>query len=476
MNPTDHLPIADVSALEAAFARAELASRSDLLPAAATRRRRLDGLYALLHDNGEALGEAVAADFGHRSRHETRLLELFPSLESIRHARRHCATWMRPQRRATSLWFLPGSSQVRPQPVGCVGVVVPWNYPLFLTAAPLAAAFAAGNRALVKLSEFTPATAALLAGLVPRYFAADELAIVEGDAGVARAFVRLPFDHLVFTGSTAVGREVMKAAAENLTPVTLELGGKSPAIVAPGYPLAKAAERILVGKCLNAGQTCIAPDYVLLPAGQEQAFIAAARKIVADCYPDMARTPDYTAIVNDRHYARLTGYLDDARRQGAEILELCPGQPADPASRRLPPVLVLKATDAMRVMRDEIFGPLLPVVTYRTVDEAITYVNERDRPLALYLFDNDSRRIEQVLDRTIAGGVTVNDTILHIAQEGLPFGGIGPSGMGHYHGYEGFLTFSKLKPVFRQSQLNAMGLFKPPYGRVFDRLVKVLLR
>lgn len=476
MDPSEHRPIAELAALEAAFVRSQLASRSDLLPDAATRRRRLDGLFALLHDNMDAFGEAVATDFGHRSRHETRLLEMFPSLEAIRHARRHCKDWMRPRRRPTSLWFLPGRSEVRPQPVGCVGIVVPWNYPLFLTAAPLAAAFAAGNRALVKMSEFTPATASLLATLAPRYFAADELAIVEGDADVARAFVRLPFDHLLFTGSTAVGREVMKAAAENLTPVTLELGGKSPAIVAPGYPLAKAADRILVGKCLNAGQTCIAPDYVLLPAGQEQAFIAAARTAVQACYPDLGRTPDYTAIVNDRHYARLTGYLADARSNGAEIVDLFPGQAADAGNRRLPPTLILKATDAMRVMQDEIFGPLLPVVTYRTLDEAIAYVNERDRPLALYLFADDNRQCERVLDNTMAGGVTINDTILHIAQEDLPFGGIGPSGMGHYHGRDGFLAFSKLKPVFRQSRLNAMGLFKPPYGRLFDQLVRVLLR
>ena len=469
-------PIADLAALEAAFVRSQLASRRDLLPDVAVRLRRLDGLYALIHDNGDAFAAAVATDFGHRSHHETRLLELFPSLEAIRHARRHCKAWMRPRRRPTSLWFLPGRSEVRPQPVGCVGIVVPWNYPLFLTAAPLAAAFAAGNRALVKMSEFTPATASLLAGLAPRYFAADELAVVEGDAEVARAFVRLPFDHLLFTGSTAVGRQVMQAAAENLTPVTLELGGKSPAIVAPGFPLARAAERILVGKCLNAGQTCIAPDYVLLPAGQEQAFIAAARAAVQACYPDMGGTPDYTAIVNDRHYARLTGYVDDARRQGAEIVELFPGQAADAANRRLPPLLILKATDTMRVMQDEIFGPLLPVVTYRSLDEAIATVNERDRPLALYLFADDRHQVEQVLNNTVAGGVTINDTILHIAQEDLPFGGIGPSGMGHYHGHEGFLTFSKLKPVFRQSRLNAMGFFKPPYGKLFDRLVKVLLR
>ncbi len=469
-------PINDIPALEAAFARIHAASRRQIAVDATVRRRRLDGLFALLHDHREAIGEAVSADFGHRSRHETRLLEVFPTLEAIRHARRHFKGWMQPRRRPASLWFLPGRAEVRPQPVGCVGVVVPWNYPVFLALAPLAGAFAAGNRALVKMSEFTPATAALLAGVAPRYFAADELAIVEGDAAVARAFVRLPFDHLLFTGSTAVGREVMKAAAENLTPVTLELGGKSPALVAPGYPLAKAAERILVGKCMNAGQTCIAPDYVLLPAGQEDAFVAAARATVAACYPDLVRNPDYTAIVNDRHYARLAGYLADARAQGAQVAELLPGVPADPASRRLPPVLVLGASDRLRVMQEEIFGPILPVVTYHNVDEAVATINGHDRPLALYLFDHDGARVRRLLDTTVAGGVTVNDTILHIAQDSLPFGGIGHSGMGHYHGHEGFLTFSKKKPVFHQSRLNGMGLFKPPYGGLFERMVKLLIR
>jgi len=469
-------PIADVSALEAAFVRSQLAARSDPAVDAATRRRRLDGLHDLLHDNMAAFAEAVSVDFGHRSSAETRLLEIFPSLEGIRHARRHCKAWMQPRRRPVSLWFQPGRAEVRPQPLGCVGIVVPWNYPVFLAAAPLAAAFAAGNRALVKMSEFTPATAALFASLAADYFTPEELTIVEGDAEVAKDFVRLPFDHLLFTGSTAVGREVMRAAAENLTPVTLELGGKSPAIVAPGYPLARAAERILVGKCLNAGQTCIAPDYVLLPAGAEEAFIAAARAVVGICYPDMGRNADYSSIVNDRHFQRLVGYVADACAKGGDIVELCPDCPPDAASRRFPPVLLCRPNDGMRAMQEEIFGPILPIVTYRTFDEAMAYVNERDRPLALYLFDNDTRRSERLLQTTMAGGVTINDTILHIAQDDLPFGGVGPSGMGHYHGHEGFLTFSKLKPVFRQSRLNGMALFKPPYGAIFERLLKVLLR
>lgn len=465
----------DQAGLEAAFTRIHQASRADLLAPLPERRRRLDALEALLHDNTEALCAAVASDFGHRSPHETRLLEIFPSLEGIRHTRRHLAAWSKPRRRPVSLWFQPGRAEVRPQPLGCVGIVTPWNYPIYLAVGPLTAAFAAGNRALVKMSEFTPSTATVLAKLARRYFAADELAIVEGDMAVAEAFVRLHFDHLLFTGSTAVGRHVMRAAADNLTPVTLELGGKSPAIVAPGYPVEKAAARILAGKCLNAGQTCIAPDYVFLPAGQEQVFSDAARRIVATSYPDMVRNPDYTAVVNARHYQRLQGYLDDARGKGARLLPLADGSGGE-VNRRLPPTLILDPDDSMRIMQDEIFGPLLPVLTYDRLDNALAYINGRDRPLALYLFDDDSRRIRHVLDHTVAGGVTINDTILHIAQENLPFGGIGPSGMGHYHGHEGFLTFSKLKPVFHQSRINAICLFNPPYGKLFERLIKVLLR
>jgi acyl-CoA reductase-like NAD-dependent aldehyde dehydrogenase len=383
---------------------------------------------------------------------------------------------MKPQRRSVSLWFQPGRAEIRPQPLGCIGIVTPWNYPLYLAIGPLTAAFAAGNRALVKMSEFTPSTATLFAELAARYFKPDELAVVGGDHELAQAFTRLPFDHLLFTGSTAVGRLVMKAAAENLTPVTLELGGKSPAIIAPGYPIAKAVARIMVGKCLNAGQTCIAPDYVLLPAGEEENFIAAARAVVASSYPDFERNADYTAVVNLRHANRLRGYLDDASEKGARLVPLADVPSKESGPQRLAPTLVLNTHDQMRIMQDEIFGPLLPVLTYKHIDEALAYVNAHDRPLALYLFDHDKQRIELVLNQTIAGGVTINDTILHIAQDELPFGGVGPSGMGHYHGREGFLTFSKQKPVFYQSRINGIGLFNPPYGKLFERLIKVLLR
>jgi acyl-CoA reductase-like NAD-dependent aldehyde dehydrogenase len=454
----------------AAFVRAPF-------PDVETRDRRLAALERLLRENADAIAAAVSRDFGHRSPHETQLLELFPSLEAVRHARRRLRKWMKPRRRATSLWFLPGRSRTIAQPLGVVGIIVPWNYPVYLAIGPLVGALAAGNRAMVKMSELAPATAELLGALLRQHFAVDEVAVVTGDADTGRTFAALPFDHLLFTGSTAVGRAVMRAAADNLTPVTLELGGKSPALVAPDYPIARAAERIMIGKLMNAGQTCIAPDYALVPAGRVREFVAAARRVVAACYPDPLRSRDYSTIIDARHFARLTGYVDEAQSQGAEVVTLGPaGAAPDADARRIPPTLLVGTPDSCRVMREEIFGPILPVVTYEGFDEALAYINARPRPLALYCFDRDEPRIQRVLTETVAGGVTINDTILHIAQDDLPFGGVGPSGMGMYHGYDGFLTFSKQKGVFRQSRLNAMGLFRPPYGKTFERLVKVLLR
>ncbi len=457
------------------FAAMHAATRRNPVVDRVRRHARLDALFALVHDNAERFVEAIAADFGHRSAHETRLLELFPSLEAIRHTRSHFAGWMKPQRKSPSLWFRPGRARIVSQPLGVVGIIVPWNYPLFLAISPMAAALAAGNRVMVKMSEFTPRTGELLAGLATRYFPPEEVAVVLGDATVGADFARLPFDHLLFTGSTRVGHDIMRIAAENLTPVTLELGGKSPAIIGADYPLHKAAERIVVGKLLNAGQTCIAPDYVLLPAGREQAFLDAARAVVARCWPEIATTPDYTAIVNERHYRRLQDYVDDALARGARIEPLSNAGP-DAARRRLPPLALLDVSDDMRVMQDEIFGPLLPVLPCRDIEAAIAHVNAHPRPLALYYFGNDAGERDRVLAETVAGGVTINDTIMHIAQEELPFGGVGPSGMGQYHGIEGFRTFSKQKAVFYQSALNAMSLFNPPYGGLFERLTKFLIR
>ena len=463
------------SAMRATFDALHLASRRDPLPDWATRKRRLESLLALLRGNQSRIADAISADFGHRAAQETQLLELFPSLEAVRHALKHGSSWMRDERRATSLWFLPGSSKVIHQPVGVVGIIAPWNYPVYLSAGPLAAALAAGNRALLKLSELTPRTAELFATLVHSHFAEDEVAVITGDALVAADFSRLPFDHLLFTGSTSVGRHVMRAAADNLTPVTLELGGKSPAIVAPDVDFDHAVQRIVVGKMFNAGQTCIAPDYALVPEDKVEAFVSAAKRWVARLYPDLQNNNDYSSIINARHFDRLNGTIDDARACGASVVPLSDAR-ADPTTRKLPPLAIIGANDDARIMQDEIFGPLLPVVPYRTLDDAIAYVRERPRPLALYAFARNDRDIDRVLRETHSGGATVNDVILHIAQDDLPFGGVGPSGMGHYHGRDGFLAFSKSKGVFRQSRINGMGLFNPPYGKRFARLIRLLLR
>jgi coniferyl-aldehyde dehydrogenase len=443
---------------------------------AAERANSLAALEALVSANVGEIAAAIDRDFHGRSAHETQLLEIFPSLEGVRHARRKFRRWMRPRRAATNFWFLPGRSRVMPQPLGVVGIVVPWNYPLYLAVGPLACALAAGNRVMIKMSESAPATGELFARLVARHFDPAVVTVVNGGADVAREFVALPFDHLLFTGSTGVGRQVMRAAAENLTPVTLELGGKSPAIVGRGIDVAEAADRIAFGKCLNAGQTCIAPDYALVPRESLDRFCEAARATVAKLYPTLRDNPDYTAIIDERHRARLRGYLDEARGRGARVLEMNPAGEDLGASPKMAPAIVLDAPADTRIMTEEIFGPLLPVVGYDTLDEAIAYVNARPRPLALYVFDHDRGAVERVLERTVSGGACVNETILQIAQDELPFGGVGPSGMGEYHGRAGFETFSKRKAVFHQARLNGLKLFRPPYGKRFASLVKLLLR
>ena len=462
-------------ASSALFERQKAAAAREPAPDAASRRAALATLESLLRGNADALAKAISADFGGRSLHETQLLEIFPAIEGIRHARRHVGAWMRPQRRATNFWFLPGRSHVMFQPLGVVGIVVPWNYPVYLAVGPMVAAMAAGNRMLVKMSEAATATGELFASLVARHFPPECVAVVNGGPDVAKAFCALPFDHLLFTGSTAVGRQVMRAAAENLTPVTLELGGKSPALVGRDFPVAEAAERILFGKCLNAGQTCIAPDYALVPEESVAAFIEGARRAVAKLYPRLAESPDYTSIVNDRQRERLDAVLAEATRGGATVVDLTPAF-GTIASRKLAPRIVTGARDDSRLMQEEIFGPLLPVVPYKVLDDAIAYVNARPRPLALYVFDHDRRHVERVLGETVSGGVSVNETLMHIAQEDLPFGGVGQSGMGRYHGRDGFETFSVKKAVFHQSRVNGLKLFRPPYGARFEALVKFLSR
>ncbi len=461
--------------LARAFERQRAAWLAAPYPAWEERADRLRRLQSMLLAHEGEISAAIDADFGGRPATETELAEIWPSLEEIKGALRHGRGWMKPRRAGVGKWFHPARAEVLPQPLGVVGIIVPWNYPLYLAIGPLVAALAAGNRALVKPSELTPRFSALLQRLCAEAFGPEELCVVTGGPDVAAQFSALPFDHLLFTGSTAVGHKVMAAAAANLTPVTLELGGKSPAVITPGYPMGHAAQRILAGKLLNAGQTCIAPDYVLLPRGSVGAFIAAAREHVRRGYPQGLADREYCSIVDDRHYRRLLRDVEEARELGARVETLF-DTPRDDAAHRLAPTLLVDPPPIAAAMREEIFGPVLPLVPYDGVDEAMDFINARPHPLALYWFDHDHERIQRALQRLPAGGMTVNDTLLHIAQESLPFGGVGGSGMGHYHGRWGFDTFSKLKPVFRQSRLNGMALFMPPYRPLMRTLLKLMKR
>ncbi len=453
------------------------AARKQGPPGYAARVAALDALDAALLARKDAIAQAVARDFGNRSKHETFVAEIFGVLSAIRHTKQHLRDWMEPEDRETSWIFLPSTCEVLHQPLGVVGIIAPWNYPVLLALSPLVAALAAGNRAMIKPSELVPETSALLRDLVAETFPEDQVIVVTGGAEVGEEFSRLSFDHLVFTGSTRVGKIVMRAASENLVPVTLELGGKSPAIVGSDFDVRTAAERIIAGKTFNAGQTCIAPDFVMVPPAARSAFVEACKGAVAKLYGSLLKNPDYTAIVNDRHYARVRAYVDDAKASGAEVIELNPaGETLDAGARKIAPTLILGATDAMLCMKEEIFGPVLPVLTYASLDEAIAYVNDHPRPLALYYFGHDRGAVDRVLSETTSGGVSINETMLHVAQDDLPFGGVGPSGMGHYHSREGFETFSKKKAVFRQSRINTTGFLRPPYGKLADRLLGLMLR
>ena len=462
--------------LAARFAAQRRAFAADPFPALAVRRKRLDALLALVADNEQAFVAAVDADFGGRAAQETRLAELFITRNGVVSARRRVGRWMRARRVATQLHFLPGRNRLEPQPLGVVGIVSPWNYPILLSLSPLVGVLAAGNCALIKPSEHAPRVAALLAELTAKYFDPDVVSIATGGAEIGKAFVGLPFDHLLFTGSTAVGRQVALAAAANLTPTTLELGGKSPAIFDASCDLTQAVARLAAGKLLNAGQTCIAPDYLLVPRGQADAAAAAFGAAVARLYPKLVANPDYTAIVGDHHRQRLVELVEEARQAGARIQEINPAGESFAGSRKLPPTIAIGAPATTRLMREEIFGPLLPIVEYNDVGDAIAYVNRGERPLALYWFGRDAARRDRVLRETTAGGVTVNDCLLHIAQENQPYGGVGASGMGAYHGEWGFTTFSQMKPVFHQSNWSGFPLLRPPYGKRFEWVLGALKR
>lgn len=460
--------------------RQKAAHAAGLPVPAAVRKDRITRAIELLINHQQAFVDALCADFGHRSPQQTRFADIMSSVMPLKYARKHLEQWMEAQRRSVQfpLGLLGARAWVEYQPLGVVGVISPWNFPVQLTFAPLAQIFAAGNRAMIKPSEFTPATSALMQELFARAYDETEVAVFTGGPEIGQAFATLPFDHLLFTGATSVGRHVMRAAAENLVPVTLELGGKSPVILTRSANIAQATDRIVTGKMLNAGQICLAPDYLLVPREVQDAVVGGLIDAVRTQYPALLANDDYTAIINARHRARLEGYIADAKAQGAQAVEVNPAAEDFTGSAKLPLTILRGVHDQMKVMQDEIFGPVLPIVPYDRLEDAIDFVNARPRPLGLYTFGQNKAEERQVLDRTTSGGVTLNDVIFHVAQEDLPFGGVGPAGMGSYHGIDGFRTFSHAKAVYRQPAIDIAKLAgtKPPYGKALEKTLSREIR
>ncbi len=457
--------------LDRIFEAQQAAFRRNLMPGAPERIRHLQLLKQSLIKNQEKLIATINDDFSCRSRDETLLAEILPSVEGIRYAARRVKKWMKPARRNVGLLFMPARARVIYQPLGVVGIITPWNYPLYLAVGPLTSALAAGNRVIIKMSRNTPRTGLALKTIIHEFFEEDHVAVITGEDGLGSAFSHKPWDHLVFTGSTAVGRRVMKAASDNLTPVLLELGGKSPAIISATVPMQDAAERIAFGKLFNVGQTCVAPDYVLCPKDRVDEFAAGFKNSVAQMYPSMDGNPQYTSIINEQEFARLKGLVDDARSKGARVIPVNPAGESFSGGRKMPIQVLLDVTEDMQVMEQEIFGPILPVVAYDTLKDAVMYVNSRPRPLALYFFDYQRENIDYVMNNTHSGGALINDTLVHVAQDDLPFGGSGESGMGRYHGKEGFLALSNAKGVLFKPRFNSGKLVYPPYGKLIHRLI-----
>ena len=463
----------DKFSLPEQLVRLKQACQAQPMPSLAQRRSRLTALKSALLAHKQALCDALALDYGQRSDYDSLVADILPCVMQINYSLKRLKGWMKPVRRHPGLLLAPARVEMHYQPLGVVGIMVPWNFPVMLSLGPLIGAIAAGNRAMIKLSEFPPHTNAALRTLLEAVFDDDEVVLIEGDAGLAAAFSTLPFDHLLFTGSTAVGRQVMAAAAPQLTPLTLELGGKSPCLIAPDMPLALAVERMIFGKSLNAGQICVAPDYVLLPRGQEQGFIEAYQTHFRRLYPKGLDSPDYGSIINAAQYERLTAWLAEAKQAGAQA-HPCASPARDDGARRLVPHLLTEVPGHCQLMQQEIFGPLLPLVPYDSIEEAIAYVAARPRPLALYLMSLDPALQHRLIRETHAGGMAINECLFQVAADDAPFGGIGPSGMGHYHGHEGFLTFSKAKTVLRRGRFSTGNLIHPPYRRWYQRLMMAL--
>ena len=467
-----------IARMNTVLAAQRAAFTAELPVSAAVRKDRLQRAIAMMVDKGQAFADAMSEDFGHRSQEQSMVTDIVASITSLKHNIKQLDRWMKPERRKLMfpLGLLGAKGVVEYQPKGVIGVISPWNFPVQLTMGPIAGAFAAGNRVMVKSSEYTPTVSALFEEVGPQYFAEDELAFFSGGPAEGQAFAKLAFDHLIFTGATGIAKHILHAAADNLVPVTLELGGKSPTIIGRDADIASSTQRIALGKMLNAGQICLAPDYLMVPRDKEEMVVEGMKNAVSVMYPTLLENPDYTSVVNARHRDRLQGYLTDAREKGAEIVEVNPANEDFASSNRnkMPLYLVRNPTDDMKVMQEEIFGPILPIKTYDKVEEAINYVNAHDRPLGLYYFGQNEAEQRQVLDRTISGGVTLNDVVFHVSMEELPFGGVGPSGMGAYHGHDGFKTFSHAKSVYHQPKINvaALGGFMPPYGKKTQGAIK----
>jgi coniferyl-aldehyde dehydrogenase len=460
----------DTAAMQALLEKQRAAFTAELPVAAAIRKDRLQRALKLVLEHKDGFVKALSDDFGHRSTEMSLVTDIMASVKPLKHSLKHVDQWMAPERRKLDfpLGLLGAKAMVEWQPKGVVGIISPWNFPVNLTFAPLANILAAGNRAMIKPSEFTPATSELMAKAVAQYFDEAEVAVVTGGPEVGKAFSELAFDHLIFTGATSIARHVMAAAAKNLVPLTLELGGKSPTILSRSADIASATERVAMGKLMNAGQICLAPDYMLVPAEKEAEVVEGLKAATAKMYPTLLANDDYTSVISKRHRDRLEAHIEDARAKGADIVEVNPANEdfSKQNTNKMPLTLIRNPTDEMTVMQEEIFGPVLPIKSYDKVDDAIAYVNRKERPLGLYWFGTDGAEERKVLDRTVSGGVTVNDVIFHVAAEDLPFGGIGPAGMGNYHGHDGFKEFSHPKSIYRQPKMDLAGLagFKPPYG------------
>lgn len=467
----------DIARLYEIFDIQKAAFRKNPMPCAAERIAHLDSLHRAMIKHQATLLQAVSDDFGHRSKDETEIAEVITTLESIKYYQKNLRKWMRPSKRHVPIYHMPATAQVVYQPLGVIAIIVPWNYPILLALGPLICALAAGNRAMMKMSGFTPRLGEAMKVMLAEAFDESVVTVFTGRGEISETFPKLPFDQITFTGSTNVGRTIMAEAAKNLTPVLLELGGKSPAIIHESFPLEDAAERIAFGKCWNAGQTCVAPDYLLVPKGKAEAFVRAFTAQVSKMYPTMLNNPDFTSVVNEKQYTRIQSYLEDARAQGAKIVEINPANEAFVNTRKMPVTLVHGISADMQIMQNEIFGPVLAIMEYEKLDDAINFVNDRPRPLALYYFDWDYKRSRHVMDNTHSGGICINEVLSHVGIEDLPFGGVGASGMGKYHGPEGFYAMSNARSVLEKPKLYGVRYVLPPFdNRIKDLLKKLYLR